>query len=322
MVLILKNNFFYMSAFLFLTASSLIFSFNFDGIKDKSEIKKIRKDNDTLKKKVLEHRKAKDITFKNDDTSPLAGKNRLIVLRDAKYYLNKTGLGFIFSKKKEQNAFFSIMLKKNEWIFDDVANGVKCLNGKAEVNAGEKLHYSSEIKFNKFTLAVYPLEKYLIATLFDLNRKIMKDFNGLKYYPVNEEYYVDAIIEKINNPKKVIMLTSRNLEKTFYKSAKISFKINDKDLSLYAYTSNVNIAEEDILFIPFTDKTTGKESYYSGRYLEIMNPKEKKFKIDFNLAFNPLCNYSPAYNCPIPPSENNLKLKIEAGERTYPVKGH
>jgi len=164
------------------------------------------------------------------------------------------------------------------------------------------------------------LEKYLIATLFDPGREIIKHFKALKYYPVNEKFLVEAKIEKITNPEKVIMLTSRNLEKTFYRSSKISFKINNKQYTLYAYSSK--ISNVDYLFIPFTDKTTGNGSYYSGRYLELPFPKGKNFKLDFNLAFNPLCNYSPAYNCAIPPEENELDIKIDAGEKTYPVKGH
>jgi hypothetical protein len=37
-------------------------------------------------------------------------------------------------------------------------------------------------------------------------------------------------------------------------------------------------------------------------------------RIDFNLAYNPACAFSDLYNCPIPPKENALKVKIRAGE--------
>ena len=45
---------------------------------------------------------------------------------------------------------------------------------------------------------------------------------------------------------------------------------------------------------------------------------EETFVFDFNRAFSPLCNYSPAYNCAIPPPENHLGVAILAGEKTYP----
>jgi uncharacterized protein (DUF1684 family) len=31
-----------------------------------------------------------------------------------------------------------------------------------------------------------------------------------------------------------------------------------------------------------------------------------------------LCNYSPAYNCTVPPRENHLDIAIRAGEKAYP----
>jgi uncharacterized protein (DUF1684 family) len=46
------------------------------------------------------------------------------------------------------------------------------------------------------------------------------------------------------------------------------------------------------------------------------------YVLDFNLATNPLCNYSPHYNCPIPLRENMLPVAIRAGEMTYPARHH
>ncbi len=30
-----------------------------------------------------------------------------------------------------------------------------------------------------------------------------------------------------------------------------------------------------------------------------------------------MCNYSSAFNCPIPPPENRLRVAIEAGQKTH-----
>jgi uncharacterized protein (DUF1684 family) len=40
--------------------------------------------------------------------------------------------------------------------------------------------------------------------------------------------------------------------------------------------------------------------------------------IDFNFAFNPPCAYSRYTLCPLPPSENNLPVAIEAGLKRLP----
>lgn len=76
----------------------------------------------------------------------------------------------------------------------------------------------------------------------------------------------------------------------------------------------------DHLFIPFTDMTSGEESYENGRYIDlsIADVESGHFTIDFNKAYNPYCAYvSDLYNCPIPPKENHLSIKIKAGEMKY-----
>ena len=76
------------------------------------------------------------------------------------------------------------------------------------------------------------------------------------------------------------------------------------------------------LFIfPFTDATSGEESYINGRYIDLSlsDIKNDKLIIDFNFAYNPYCAYvSNLYNCPIPPKENDLPVAIRAGEKTFP----
>jgi uncharacterized protein (DUF1684 family) len=76
----------------------------------------------------------------------------------------------------------------------------------------------------------------------------------------------------------------------------------------------------DYLFLPFTDATSGEESYANGRYIDlrIKDIGNNQYTIDFNKAYNPYCAYvSGKYNCPIPPAENNLAVAIRAGEMKF-----
>ena len=76
----------------------------------------------------------------------------------------------------------------------------------------------------------------------------------------------------------------------------------------------------DYLFIPFTDLTSGNESYAGGRYFDFKSSDilDNKFELDFNKAYNPYCAYiSNRYSCPIPPKENNLSVAIRAGEKEF-----
>ncbi len=76
---------------------------------------------------------------------------------------------------------------------------------------------------------------------------------------------------------------------------------------------------KDHLFLPFTDLTSGEESYGGGRYIDLETTGiiNNRLVIDFNKAYNPYCTYSDGYNCPIPPRENDLPVAIRAGEKAF-----
>jgi uncharacterized protein (DUF1684 family) len=76
--------------------------------------------------------------------------------------------------------------------------------------------------------------------------------------------------------------------------------------------------EDDTLWLIFGDATNGRETYGGGRFL-YTEPKGADGTIvaDFNLAYNPPCVFSEFATCPLPPAENRLNLRIEAGERIW-----
>jgi uncharacterized protein (DUF1684 family) len=72
----------------------------------------------------------------------------------------------------------------------------------------------------------------------------------------------------------------------------------------------------DMLFVPFRDATSGMETYGAGRYLEAPYYDDTdEVELDFNLAYNPSCAFSPAYDCPFPPAQNRLPVEVLAGEK-------
>ncbi len=77
-------------------------------------------------------------------------------------------------------------------------------------------------------------------------------------------------------------------------------------------------AEEDEMFVPFSDATCGKESYGGGRYAPVVLTEPGVAMVDFNRAVNPFCAYDPEFSCPLPPPENRFGVAIEAGEKDYP----
>ena len=76
------------------------------------------------------------------------------------------------------------------------------------------------------------------------------------------------------------------------------------------------------LFFVFADKTSGKITYGGGRFLDTDAPKDGKLTLDFNLAYDPPCAFTPYATCPLAPPENRLKVAVEAGEKKYRGSSH
>lgn len=205
------------------------------------------------------------------------------------------------------------------WIWQGLAPGVTCEISGEKVTEEAMLEGRAEIRFGRFFIAAYPGGDKVTLIVFDPQREEVKHFNHLLYFSPDPDYAVEAVLTVFEKPEPVTMLTSQNLEKTFYKWGKLKFQIKGEAFELTALKFSLSSGPEGkILFIPFTDATNGGETYGAGRYLEIPEPEGESFILDFNLCFNPLCNYSSAYNCPIPPAGNRLTGAIRAGEKTYP----
>lgn len=148
-----------------------------------------------------------------------------------------------------------------------------------------------------------------------------------RFYAIDEKFKVMCRFEKSADTTTVTMKTSGTKipQKDFVRYGKIYFSINDTSLSLTVYRSKElqnNPQYGRYLFIPFTDATTGDETYGSGRYIDIFtyDIKNDTVVIDFNKAYNPYCAYSSGYNCPIPPRENLLAVAVKAGEKVFAKK--
>lgn len=153
-----------------------------------------------------------------------------------------------------------------------------------------------------------------------------KDKKHFRFFPVDKVYNVSCSFERIYDSIGFTMTTSAKTLKHYYKYGRLDFMIDGKEYLLYVYQSKDLMQTEqyrDYLFVPFTDATTGNESYGSGRYLEFFKKdiENNTVQLDFNKAYNPYCAYSPDYKCPIPPKENRLSVAIRAGEMNF-AKGH
>jgi uncharacterized protein len=151
------------------------------------------------------------------------------------------------------------------------------------------------------------------------------DKKFLQFFPVDSSYRVLCNFTPAKNAKWFSMKTSGSATQVYRKYGLLTFKIHDTVLQLNVYQSQSLMTSDDYadyLFIPFTDATTGEESYTGGRYIDhkMSDIRNNKLLLDFNKAYNPYCAYATGYNCPIPPAENDLRIAIAAGEKTYAKK--
>jgi uncharacterized protein (DUF1684 family) len=145
-------------------------------------------------------------------------------------------------------------------------------------------------------------------------------FKGLKYYKPDFKYKIKAIFTPQKSAQSFKIQTSSGRERLYIVKGRLDFAYKGEKLFLMAYQEKAQASSHpNSLFIPFTDLTSGQQSYGGGRYIEINSPGQqaREVVLDFNLAFNPYCAYNHNYSCPIPPTENHLDIAINAGERKF-----
>jgi len=147
-----------------------------------------------------------------------------------------------------------------------------------------------------------------------------QSFEGLSYFPPDLAYRVVAHVVPFAQPETVQLGSTQGDVRPQLRFAELRFTLEGHVLRLTGF-QELDAESRDELFIPFRDATTNKESYGAGRYLEVTIERDSAgapiATLDFNLAYNPWCAYSPAYSCTLPPVENTLPVAISAGERIY-----
>lgn len=145
-----------------------------------------------------------------------------------------------------------------------------------------------------------------------LSNEQKASFLGLAYYPENPALKMELPLERLPEAQQVLLGTSTGEERTYFLIGKVHFEVNGKPASLQVYEDDYGY------FLPFSDASAPAETYGGGRYLEPVEIRHNILLLDFNLAYNPYCAYSERWSCPLPPAENRLKVKIEAGEKNWP----
>jgi uncharacterized protein (DUF1684 family) len=154
--------------------------------------------------------------------------------------------------------------------------------------------------------------------LKDRNSPARTGFTGLKWFEVDEAYRIEAAWVSYPQPKPVKVPNVLGQSEAMPSPGYAEFTLNGKPVRLDGVLEDPR-AEQ--LFFILRDQTSGKETYGAGRFLYAGLPKAGKVVLDFNKAYNPPCAFTPYATCPLPPPQNWLPVRVEAGEMAY-GKGH
>ena len=166
------------------------------------------------------------------------------------------------------------------------------------------------VVFGSLTMFVIQRGDRFGIRLKDNNSRFRKEFTELRYFPADESYRVTARF--VADPKKVMVPNILGQLDPMPSPGYVEFELHGRQLRLTPVEESPN----ELSFI-FRDLTTGKETYGSGRFLDTELPKQGQVVLDFNKAYNPPCAFTPFATCPLPPKQNRLPVRIEAGELKY-----
>jgi uncharacterized protein (DUF1684 family) len=147
-----------------------------------------------------------------------------------------------------------------------------------------------------------------------LNAPARRQFTGLDYFPIDPAWRVEARFVPYDPPKPIPIPSVVGTVDTMRAPGYAEFT---RDGRIYRLDPVLESDGADELFFIFKDETSGVETYPPGRFLYSDLPAAGKVVLDFNRAYNPPCAFTDFATCPLPPSQNALRLRVTAGEQRY-----
>jgi uncharacterized protein (DUF1684 family) len=177
----------------------------------------------------------------------------------------------------------------------------------------------SVLALGRLTLHVIERSGQFAIRLKDNDSARRKAFQGLVWYPVSEAYRVTAkwvaYPKSVNLPIPNVLGRVESMPSPGY----AVFTLNGRELRLDPVLEG---QDADELFFIFRDETAPRETYGGGRFLYSALPKDGRVVLDFNKAYSPPCAFTDYATCPLPPKQNRLPIRIEAGEKSPPGAAH
>ena len=138
-------------------------------------------------------------------------------------------------------------------------------------------------------------------------------FHGIDTFPIESAWRLEARFEPYDPPKRIPMPSVVNTVEQEVSPGAVVFEISG---ATHRLDPILERGETDY-WIVFGDRTNGVETYGAGRFVYVAPPVGGRTVLDFNKAYNPPCAFTPYSTCPLPPPQNKLAVRVEAGEKAY-----
>jgi uncharacterized protein len=140
-----------------------------------------------------------------------------------------------------------------------------------------------------------------------------RDFAGIDYFPADPSWRIEADWVQFETPREIPITNLLGQTSPGKVPGKAVFTRDGQTIELIPFAESAG----ETLFFVISDGTSGEETYEAARFLYAAPPKDGKVILDFNRAQNPPCAFTPFATCPLPPRENQLKIRVPAGEKNY-----
>jgi uncharacterized protein (DUF1684 family) len=183
---------------------------------------------------------------------------------------------------------------------------------ESDINRNPDIVYVGEVNFH-----VIERGTRLGIRTKQTNSPLRVNFSGRGWWLIDKDFRVKAEIIPYA-PQKMVNIPDvlGDVQETAM-DCQLKFQFQRKEYTLDAFA-----LPSGQYYILFHDLSCGSGSYPSGRFLVTETPEDDHVFIDFNKAHNPPCAFTPFATCPLPPEQNYLPLKIQAGERYVEIPGH
>jgi uncharacterized protein (DUF1684 family) len=166
------------------------------------------------------------------------------------------------------------------------------------------------------SLQFYVIERmgHMGLRVRDTASALRTGFKGLDYFPIDATWRFDAQFHPYQPTKRVPITNILGMVDNMTAPGYLTFAKGGHEWRLDALLES---PDDNELFLMFADATSGRETYGAGRYMYVPLPQNGTVPLDFNKAYNPPCAFNEFATCPLPPRQNRLKVRVEAGEKAY-----